>query len=165
MQGWMKLQSFTDEPDAIFDYHPWMLQLRDALASDELIAVPKTETRQHGGSWLVRLQGCQNKEEAAVYAGASIFVDRDSLPALGEEGFYWHQLVGLRVRNRAGEDLGRVKKLIETGANDVLVLTVDKTALPYSDGGERLIPLLFGSVVLNVDLSQALIEVDWGSDY
>lgn len=162
----MKLQSFTDEPDAILDYHPWMLQLRDALASDDMIVVPKIETRQHGGSWLVRLAGCQSKEEAAVYAGASIFVDRDSLPALGEEeGYYWHQLVGLRVQNRAGEDLGRVKKLMETGANDVLVLTVDKAAVPYPDGGERLIPLLFDSVVLDVELGQGLIHVDWGSDY
>jgi 16S rRNA processing protein RimM len=165
VQGWMKLQSFTDDPDAIFDYRPWMLKLRDALASDELVGVPKVETRQHGGSWLIRLPGCQSKEEATVYAGSSIFVDRENLPPLGEEGFYWHQLVGLRVRNRAGEDLGRVKKLIETGANDVLVLTVDKNAAPYADGGERLIPLLFDSVVMNVDLDQALIEVEWGSDY
>jgi 16S rRNA processing protein RimM len=78
------------------------------------------------------------------------------LPPLEAGEYYWTDLEGLTVRNTAGQVLGSVERLLETGANDVLVL----------DGGrDRLIPFVAGQVVLNVDLEAGEIEVDWEASY
>ena len=69
--------------------------------------------------------------------------------------YYWHQLEGLEVVNLSGENLGKVDRLLETGANDVLVLKGEQ---------ERLVPYTPG-VVVEVDLDKGRIQVDWEKDY
>ncbi len=56
----------------------------------------------------------------------------------------------------AGEPLGTVDHLIETGANDVLVVDGER---------ERLIPFVMGKVIVQVDLEQGEIQVDWDKDF
>jgi 16S rRNA processing protein RimM len=55
-----------------------------------------------------------------------------------------------------GESLGTVDHLLETGANDVLVVTGER---------ERLIPFVLGQVVDDVDLERGEIRVDWDRDF
>jgi 16S rRNA processing protein RimM len=95
-----------------------------------------------------------------------VVVPEGSLPRLEPGDYYWSQLQGLQVWCRdAGQPdnadrvlLGTVDYLIETGANDVLVV---KPAAGSIDQRERLIPYLPGDVVTRVDLAEAVIEVDW----
>jgi 16S rRNA processing protein RimM len=63
-------------------------------------------------------------------------VAREDLPEAGANEFYWADLVGLKVTNEAGEDLGTVSRVFETGANDVLVVMRG----PEANERERLIP-------------------------
>lgn len=168
VRGWMKLQSFTEDPDAIFGYGSWKLCRNPGDAEAQQLPfslVRGMERQRHGRHWLVRLSGIDSPEAASGYTGCSIIVESTELPDLGDDGYYWRQLIGLRVRNLAGEDLGIVHRLFETGANDVLVLDVDKNAVPYSEGRERLVPLVFERVVTRVDEENGLIFVDWGADY
>ncbi|MEC7605667.1 MAG: ribosome maturation factor RimM, partial [Pseudomonadota bacterium] len=76
--------------------------------------------------------------------------------------FYWYELVGLEVTNLQGEILGTVSGLLETGANDVLVVQPSERSC---DQRERLIPYLAGSVVKQVSVSDVSLVVDWGIDY
>ena len=59
------------------------------------------------------------------------------------------------MRRRDGTAIGRVRELLETGANDVLVVAGER---------ETLIPFVIGSVVLDVDLVTGRIVVDWDWD-
>ena len=80
-----------------------------------------------------------------------------------EEGeFYWYQLEGLTVRNSAGEVLGKIDHLLETGANDVIVV---EPSIDSIDKEQRLIPYLMGDVVKQVDQETGVVTVDWDSDY
>jgi 16S rRNA processing protein RimM len=81
-----------------------------------------------------------------------------ALPELEEGDYYWSDLIDLEVRTEAGQLLGVVHSLMETGSNDVLVVQGTAESL---DRSERLIPWLPGSVVKNVDLAGRVITVDW----
>jgi 16S rRNA processing protein RimM len=83
---------------------------------------------------------------------------RRQLPALGENEFYWRDLQGLRVFNLSGVELGMVRSLIETGANDVLVVRGD-------EGPEILVPYVMDRVVRSVDIESGIIRVDWEADF
>jgi 16S rRNA processing protein RimM len=78
------------------------------------------------------------------------------LPEPRADEVYWTDLIGLAVVNVHGEALGTVDRLLETGANDVLVLRGDR---------ERLVPFVRGAVVKDIDQEAGRITVDWDRDY
>lgn len=84
-----------------------------------------------------------------------IAVEREALPEPGRRSYYWADLEGLRVVHRDGRELGRVAYLMETGANDVLVVQGDS---------EYLVPFILDDVILDVDLDNDVISVDWEWD-
>jgi 16S rRNA processing protein RimM len=84
-----------------------------------------------------------------------IAVPRSAFPPPAEGEYYWADLVGLKVVNLQGVELGRVEEVLQTGANDVLVLQGER---------ERLLPFI-ADVIRRVDLAAGLISVDWGEDY
>ena len=128
--------------------------------------------RVQGKGLVAHIAGVDDRTLAEAYSGLEVTVPADSLPALEEGDYYWSQLQGLQVWCRdaggagSGKEggteervlLGTVDYLIETGANDVLVV---KPSTGSIDDRERLIPYLPGEVVTKVDLEQAEIEVDW----
>jgi len=67
------------------------------------------------------------------------------------EGEYFHfQLLGIKVLTEEGEELGRISDILETGSNDVYVVT--------GPTGEVLVPAL-ADVIVKVDLDQGIMEV------
>ena len=80
---------------------------------------------------------------------------RERLPETGGGQYYWSDLEGLSVVHRDGTELGKVDYLLETGANDVMVVKGEE---------ERLIPFVMDKVVLDVDLAKGEISVDWEWD-
>jgi 16S rRNA processing protein RimM len=103
-----------------------------------------------------KLAGINDRDAAFALKGATVCVNREDFPEPDEDEFYWIDLIGLNVINQQNESLGVVKDLMETGANDVLVVKQDDT--------ERLIPFV-AQYVINVDLASKQIVVDWGLDY
>ncbi len=145
LKGWLKIHSFTDPRAAVFDYQPWLL-------GDERKAVTLERGQPNGKTLIALLPGVENVEQARVLVGQDIRVPRAALPETGEGQWYWSDLIGLAVINREGVPLGTVRRMIETGANDVMVLEGDR---------ERLIPFLTGQVIEQVDLEAGQILVDW----
>jgi len=78
-------------------------------------------------------------------------VQRDQLPESKDE-YYWADLIGLEVVTTKDVNLGLVDSLMETGANDVLVVKGDS---------ERLVPWIADEVIVKVDLESRIITVDW----
>lgn len=99
---------------------------------------------------LVKFKEISDCDEAGIYRNQMVYVQAKGLPALVEDEFYFHELIGLEVRTERGEWLGQVDEIIETGANEVLVVK--------GEGKEHLFPFL-KDVVLNVNLDKKEIIV------
>jgi 16S rRNA processing protein RimM len=150
VKGWVKIQTFTETLDSLLDYPAWQIgnngQWRNAQVEEASV---------HGEFLVAKLKECNDRDAAFALRGQEIAVFRDELPEPEDNEYYWEDLIGLSVVNREGIKLGQVVKLLETGAHDVLVVEGEK---------EHLIPFV-EVYVLNVDLAQGRIEVDWQPDY
>ena len=105
---------------------------------------------------MARLEGVDAREQALQLSGLSISVDRDRFEPAKPGEYYWADLIGLEVRTTSGVGLGAVTGLMETGANDVLVVRRER---------ERLIPFVVGEFVKDVDLDAGVLIVDWDPDF
>lgn len=151
VRGWIKVLSSTEPPEEILDYPSW--QLRSGADWRPMTLI---EGRRHGKGILAHLASCDDRDVARTLVGAEIAVPRSELPDPGPDRFYWADLEGLAVRTVGGIELGIVAHLLETGANDVLVVKGER---------ERLIPYVRGTVVTEVDLEQGMILVDWDPEF
>ncbi|MDH5181948.1 MAG: ribosome maturation factor RimM [Gammaproteobacteria bacterium] len=153
VKGWVKVISHTVPPDNILDYSPWYLQQDGRLQAFEVI-----EGKTHGKGIIAYLANCTDRDVAARLVGTDILVERDRLPVLEDNEYYWADLIGLQVQNSDGQQLGIVESLLETGANDVLVVR-------GSDKQEHLIPYIQGEVIREINLALGIIRVDWDLEY
>jgi 16S rRNA processing protein RimM len=111
---------------------------------------------------VVKFKDFDDPESAADIVGATLSIQAKELPTLEDDEFYWHQLIGLRIRNLQSEDLGVLEKILQTGANDVIVVKPDDCSL---DDRERLIPWVKGEVIKSIDVEKGELLVSWLSDY
>ena len=159
IKGWVKIHSYTEPEENLFKLGSWMLKRRGSLEPVEF-----DQWKRHGKGMVAHIAGVDDRTLAESFKGLNIVVEADSLPALEEGDFYWNQLQGLQVWGREPETsddrvlLGTVDYLIETGANDVLVVKATKDSI---DDRERLIPYLPGDVIVRVSLEEGIVEVDW----
>lgn len=152
VKGWVKVYSFTDPRENILQYSPWFLQKNNQIHQIKLL-----RGRRQGSLVVAELQDVTDRDAAADLMGSEVLINRSQLPQAEVGEYYWADLIGLNVQNQTGFNLGRVDHLLETGANDVLVVV---------DGDvERLIPFLQQSTVLKIDLDQKLMIVDWDPDF
>ncbi len=154
IKGWLKIHSFTDETEAILDYFPWSLKLGNNTQTVEI-----TDWRKHNKVLIVKVAGIDDRDDAQAFVGSEILTNEAALPELSQDDFYWRDIIGMSVVTNKGYDLGVVTDMMETGANDVLVVKAN-----LNDGfskKERLIPYLFEQVVKSVSLENKQICVDW----
>ncbi|MGH8436123.1 MAG: ribosome maturation factor RimM [Pseudomonas sp.] len=156
VRGEVKVFSFTDPIDNLLDYHRWTLR-RDG----EVRQVELASGRSQNKVLVAKLKGLDDREEARLLAGFEICVLRSLLPDLTDGEYYWYQLKGLNVIDQAGQLLGRIDHLLETGANDVMVV---KPCAGSLDDRERLLPYT-AHCVLTVDLAAGEMRVDWDVDF
>lgn len=149
LQGWIKVHSWTSPREAILGYRPW-------LFGAEQQAVEVIEGRAQGKTIVARLPGINDAEQAQAWVGKEIAVPRAQLPEPAGQQWYWADLIGLEVVNTGGERLGRIEKMMETGANDVMVVAGER---------EMLLPFVPGVYVKSVDLEAGRVVVDWQQDY
>ncbi len=151
LKGWVKVFSYTDPRAAILDYQPWRL----GAPGEDSEPVHIERGQPHGKTIIASLPGVTTPEAARALVGREIRIRRSALPESEPGSWYWMDLVGLEVLNQDGVRLGTVKQMIETGANDVMVLAGER---------ERLVPFVQEQVVRSVDLAAGQILVDWHPD-
>ncbi len=152
IKGWVKVYSLTEPRENILNYSPWILK-----KGSETKQVKLTNGKRQGKSVVASIEGIADRNEAESFCGWEILIEKDQLPATEDGVYYWADLVGLQVQTEQGENLGVVDYLIETGANDVLVVKDDKN--------ERLIPFINEQVIKQIDLNDKLMVVDWDPDF
>ena len=151
IKGWLKLQTFTQSPDSLDAYASWLLKGSKGWEEFEL-----EDFAVNVKGVVAKLKGCDDRTAAEKLAKRDIGIPRDALEVAAEGEVFWFDLIGCEVINTAGENFGRVETLLETGANDVLVVKLGTTEIliPYID-----------QVVLNVDRLAKRITVNWTQDF
>lgn len=187
LEGGIKIYSWTSPKDNIFNYKRWYLDFledREELQNTDETQSSQAQTAQthrrskytqaelkefilskgkpHKNGLLAFLEGVDNVDAAQNLIGAYIKIDKSDLPVLEEGEYYWDDLIGLEVVDLDENCLGKVKDLLETGANDCLVLVPSKNSI---DARKRIIPYLIPEVIKNVDLTSGVIQVDWDKDF
>jgi 16S rRNA processing protein RimM len=152
IQGWLKIQPYTDEPGNLVNYRTWWLG--DGKQGWRELDV--LQSALHGGKSVVaQVMGCHDRTTAEKYKGLMVAVPRNRLPQPDEGEYYWSDLIGLEVVNADGERLGVVDTLQDTGEHQVLCVA--------GENGEILIPFI-ASAIRQVDLAGKVIRVDWQAD-
>jgi 16S rRNA processing protein RimM len=149
VQGWVKVQSYTDPLEGIVKYPIWELQRGGSLGRRTV-----QDWKRAGAGLAVRLEGVETREAAQALTGAEVLVERAALPPTAAGEHYWHDLIGLDAYSLQGAPLGRVAEILELPAHPVLVLEGDR---------ERLVPLV-AERLAGVDLDAGRLTLDWHPD-
>ena len=168
VKGWFKVQAFAADPQALFSSRRWFLKAPEGALRPAAAALPGLlkimQSREHAGVVVAQAQDVADRGAAEALRGARVFVARASFPTPDKDEFYWVDLIGLAVLNRAGESLGRVVGLLDTGAHSVLRVLPEGADPGQGEAAERLIPFV-AAYVDEVDQAGRRIVVDWGLDY
>jgi 16S rRNA processing protein RimM len=150
IKGWVRVFSNTSPRENIVNYSPWFIEQGEELKSVSVSG------RLQGKNVVARLDGIEDRNQAEALIDCRILIEAAQLPGLETGDYYWSDLIGLKVETLQGETLGIVSSMLETGADDVLVLSGDR---------ERLIPFVMDEIVREVDLGERRMVVDWLLDY
>jgi 16S rRNA processing protein RimM len=147
LKGWIKIEPFTQEIEGLLGYPQWWLGGEGQWQQYRI-----AESAVHGSMVVARLDGFTDREAAAGLRGRDVAVPRAAMPENPEGEFYWNDLLGLEVSDRNAFRLGFVARILDTGANAVLVVV--------QDDKELLVPFI-QDVIVNVDLKARQLVVDW----
>ena len=150
IKGCVRVFSNTSPRENIVNYSPWLIEQGEELKSVGVSG------RLQGRNVVARLNGIEDRNQAEALIGCRILIEAARLPGLDSGEYYWSDLIGLKVETLQGESLGVVSSMLETGADDVMVLSGDR---------ERLIPFVINDIVREVDLGEGRMVVDWLVDY
>lgn len=158
IRGALKVRPFSDDPVGLLKAKEvWIRHPRDP---ETLKNYQVYSSRNHSGTILLELVGLSDRELVLSLKSAEILVSRKSFPSLGQDEFYWSDLIGLLVINQHQEVFGKVTELMENGVQSVLVIEDDVRK-------QRLIPFVapFIVEVFLQGTEQPKIVVDWESDW
>lgn len=164
IRGGIKVKPFAADPQALFATSRWFLEppLAPGPAAPNGRALPRSlrivSAREQGEYIVATAHELPDRNAAEAMRGARIFVARSNFPTPEEGEYYWVDLIGSAVVNRAGRPLGTVTGLIETGPHCVLSIVGTDADAPAT-----LIPFV-DAYVDRVDLEARRIEVDWEFD-
>ncbi len=150
VKGWIKVFSNTSPRENSLNYSPWKID------TGEKMMTVKVTGRLQGKNVIAQIAGIEDRELASDLIGSKIYIEPEQIPKLEKGEYYWADLIGMKVETLESEPLGTVETMMETGANDVMVLRGDR---------ERLIPFVIDEIVREIDLVSRRVVVDWKPDY
>jgi 16S rRNA processing protein RimM len=145
IKGWIRV--YPVDAVELLEAQPWMIK-----KNYNWLEIKIADRKPYRGFLIIKIDGVDDPETAKLYTNYEIYLPKDALPKLPDNQYYWSQLEGLTVIDLNGKELGKVDHLEETGANDVLVIT--------NNHKRYLIPYI-KTVILEVDLTNKFIKVDW----
>lgn len=151
IKGWVKVFSHTRPQNTLLDYDPWYIKDSDGWKVFEI-----EDLKQQSKGIVVKFSGVDDRDAALLFRNRDIAISKTQMAELPHGEYYWSDLTGLRVETIEGVELGIVDHLVETGANDVLVVKGDR---------ERLIPFVLDQVVRSIELESGEMKVDWDPDF
>ena len=150
VRGWIRVQSFADPPEGLFEHQPWRLKFADGHV--ECFRV--VDGNGGGSSWRVALEGIGDRTAAGRLTGCLIEVERAELPQPGEREHFREDLIGFEVVNREGVRLGSVRGFVDAPAGTVMVVAGER---------ERWLPAMPPHLV-RVRRADREVDVDWPAE-
>jgi 16S rRNA processing protein RimM len=151
VRGWLRVQSYTDPPQRLFEWRQWRLRNLGGVERE----VKLLEARPQGNDWIVLLEGVTDRDAASLLTGQMILVDRELLPPTQGREHYREDLVGFEARNVEGALLGVVDHFIDTPGNAVMVI---------KGAREHWVPVT-QQHLRSVDVAARALIVDWPEDF
>jgi 16S rRNA processing protein RimM len=151
VRGWLRVQSYTDPPQRLFEWTRWLLQPERGDSRE----VAVLEVRPQGNGWIVRLEGVDERDGASRLTGQMILVEREHLPPAAGREHYREDLVGFEARNLEGALLGAVDHFVDTPGNAVMVI---------KGAREHWVPVTTQHL-RKVDKDTRSLVVDWPEDF
>ena len=149
IKGWLKVQSFSSPPENILNYPSWIINNK---GEEDYYSIE--QGRKQNNKIVVKLEKIDDRNTAESLINSKIQILRSDLPKLSNENYYWSDLVGLSVLNSEETVIGKIESLIETGANDVMVINTAKD--------ERvLVPFVMHEIIKEVNVELNYIKIDW----
>jgi 16S rRNA processing protein RimM len=146
IKGEVKVTPFTNTPEYYERARMVILETPRGLAAFSVARI-----RTAGGHWIVALEGVEQRDGAEALQGALVLLEDSELRPLAPGEYFQHDLIGCTVETLGGEVVGRVEEIMETGANDVLVV---------SRGGEQVMIPMVQTVVKAVDITAKRVSID-----
>lgn len=150
VKGWLKIFSYSSPRDNITSYKSWIIDGR---------VFESVTSKKQGKLIVAKLDGIDDKDTALLMIGQKIEIDTQQLAQLDNDQFYWRDLIGVEVTNTSGIKFGKLQSILETGAHDVIFIKGAEKSQR-----ERVIPYLMGDTIVEVDLKQNTMLVDWHED-
>jgi 16S rRNA processing protein RimM len=147
VRGWLRVQSFTDPPQRLFEWKRWRLE-----SGSEMKLL---EARPQGNGWIARLEGIEERDAASRLTGQLVLVDREELGTTTGREHYRGDLVGFEVKNVEGALLGVVDHFVDTPGNAVMVIRGER---------EHWVPVT-AQHLRSVDKDARRLIVDWPEDF
>ena len=146
IRGQLRMQSYSGNLESLKAARQVILR----QANGNLHEYELRRAAGHGNAVLLTLAECDNINQVLGLVGSELCLQRGQLPPPEEGEYYWHDLLGLTVITDSGQALGSITDILETGANDIYVVT----------GKEReyLIPAV-ASVIAKVDLAARTMTI------
>jgi 16S rRNA processing protein RimM len=155
VRGWLRVQSFTDPPQRLFEWRSWQLQAPAYTQGGATREVKLLEARPQGSGWIARLEGIEERNAASRLTGQMILVEKEMLgPAEGRE-HYRDDLIGFEAKNLEGAVLGVVDHFVDTPGNAVMVIKGVR---------EHWVPVT-GQHLRSIDKDARAVVVDWPEDF
>jgi 16S rRNA processing protein RimM len=162
LQGWVHVTSYTEPPEGLLEYPEWALRPEGGERKRHRLV----EGQLQGERLVVRFEGVEDRDGAALLTGAWVEVERAELPPTGDREYYRADLIGFEVTNLEGVTLGRVAYFIDAPTGAVMVVEDRKDADTGTDaasGTEHWV-LADPAHLRRVDLAAGLILVDWPAE-
>ncbi|MFV9473730.1 ribosome maturation factor RimM [Advenella sp. RU8] len=179
VRGMIKVQPHSAQESILLNVNEWWLARlsRSGVQQEPHRLVRVSRVREHAGSIVAQLEGCDDRDQAEALKGTSVFVSRAGFPSASDDEFYWVDLIGCSVFSTADSSgpvlLGLVREVSDNGAHAVLHIDRQgldeqgKVAFLTDDKGrvkEILVPFVQAHVPF-VDIQQKRIETDWPADF
>lgn len=164
IKGWVKVKPLVEDPLFLMGIDGLALAPGPKMRQAASRGAKVLNLRPQGRGWVMQLSGVEDRTQAEGLIGMVLLGTAALLPELEDGDFYWRDLVGLRVWCEGSDGvclLGEIDHLLETGANDVLVVRPCEGSM---DDKERLIPWLVDDVVRAVDVEAGTVHVIWYTD-
>ncbi|CAL4323699.1 Ribosome maturation factor RimM [Buchnera aphidicola (Eriosoma lanigerum)] len=148
--GWIKIISFTENINNIVYYTPWYITINNKLEIIKLLLWNKKK------NLLVKCETINDRNTAEKFSNKNIMIHKSQLPILPIYEYYWKDLINCNIIN-FNTYLGTVKNVINTGANDILIVKNNNKKI-HTD---ILIPFIMNQVIKNVNLIHKVIKIEW----
>lgn len=155
IKGWVRIAPFAPAESILTELHEcWFGREGEGEAPRHMRI---EAARKHGRSVVAQLAGVETPEQAERLKGAVVSVERAAFPRLKKGETYWVDLIGARVVNRAGQELGQVLGVQNFGAQDLMQVG--------SEAGKTLLIPMVQDYVDAIDAAAGVVQVDWAPDW